>query len=123
MPRLIVIAFAATMVVTEAGADTGIDVTADPECRVVRILPNGRRIERPATPGVRRRDAGRSAAAVSTGGSSAAVSVSASSGGSGYASSSATSTSGRRGRTVTTTNDENGCTVVIDERGRRGGTR
>ena len=124
MSRLIAPAFAALLASAGAPADAGVHVTADPECRVIRYLPNGRRLERPPTKGATLRPgAGISAHAATTGGGSAAgVSVSSSSGGSGYASASASS-SGRRGRTVTTTHDHNGCTIVIDDRVARGARR
>ena len=124
MQRLIAPAFAAMLAAAGFPADAGVQVTADPECRVVRYLPNGRRLERPPSPGAQRRASAISAHAASAlGGASAGVSVSSSSRGPGYASAAASSSGGRKGRTVTTTHDENGCTVVIDDRGARGARR
>ena len=119
MPRLIAPAFAAMLASAGVPAEAGVQVTADPECRVVRYLSNGRRIERPPTRGAHHRPAGLSAHVTSSApGAAAGVSVSSSSRGSGHATATASSSSGPRGRSVTTTHDENGCTVVIDDRAR-----
>ena len=122
MPRLIGSAFAATLAFAGGSATADIRVAADPACTVVRILPSGRRIVKPPTEPHRRHMPGH-AAAVASGGASAGASVSSWSGGSGRASASSSTRSGGRIRTVTTTHDENGCTVVIDDRRRRGARR
>ena len=94
-------------------------VVTDGDCTVIRHLPNGQRIVTPA-PARRgygpQRSASAGASSSSSGGAS--VSVSSSSQGGGRGSAVASSSSG--GRTVTTTHDGDGCTIVIDDRGRRG---
>ena len=117
MPRLIVPALAVMLASASVPAEAGVHVTADPECRVIRYLPNGRRIERPPVAGAHRGPSDHSAH-VTGAGQAAGVSVSASAGGTGYAHATASSSSGRQGRSVTTTHDDKGCTVVIDERAR-----
>ena len=97
--------------------------TIDPDCTVVRILPSGRKVVR-AGPGAGRSASHRSARSSVSGmsasaGGSSSVSVSSSSNSGGSATASSTS----NGRTVTTTHDDNGCTVTIDDRGRRGDRR
>ena len=116
MSRLIASTFAVTLAAFAGGAaEAGIQVAADPGCRVIRILPNGKRI---VTPPSRARHsngpAHASASSVGEGSSSSSVSVSSSSGGRSHAT--ASSTQRGRGQTVTTTHDENGCTVTIDRR-------
>ena len=114
MPRLIASALAATLVSAGGATTAGIQVAADPSCRVIRILPNGKRIVTPPSRAHRSNGpAYASAASSGEGSSSSSVSVS-SSGGRGHAV--ASSTTSGRGRTVTTTHDENGCTVTIDRR-------
>ena len=125
MSRLIGSAFAAALAVAGAPAGAEVHVTADPACRVVRILPSGRRIVKPPSGPYRRHRSAHAAAAVASAGSGASrsvASVSSSSRGGHATASASSSTSGGRGRTVTTTHDENGCTVVIDDR-RRGARR
>ena len=115
MPRLIGSALAAALAFAGGAATAEIHVSADPSCRVIRILPNGRRIVTPPRTAYRA-DGPAYAAAASTGeSSSSSVSVSSSSRGRGRARASSTS-SGRGGETVTTTHDDNGCTVTIDRR-------
>ena len=119
MPRLIASTFAATLAFTGGAAAAETQVTADPACKVVRILPNGKRIVTPPSRAYRSSHGPAYAAASSSSGggaSSSSVSVSSSSGGRGHAAASSSTSSGRRGQTVTTTHDENGCTVVIDRR-------
>ena len=125
MSRLIETAFAAAVAFSGGPAGTALDVQADPACRVVRILPSGRQIVTPQIERPRRAGAGRasSASASASAGSSAGVSVSSRSGGGGHAVASASTSTGRRERTVTTTHDENGCTVVIDDRAGPGARR
>lgn len=91
------------------------------ECEVTRILKDGRQIRSTAKAdgSAQASAAGRaSAASVSsaTGSSRSSVSVSSSSNGGGSARATSSVTDAE-GRTVTTTHDENGCTIVIDERG------
>jgi hypothetical protein len=104
-------------------SDVGIEADG---CRVVRILTDGRRIETLPRPGVAPSSTPRSVSvsASSRGGDSSRSTVSASSSSSGSALSSAFSTSSSvngQGRTVSTTQNEEGCTVVIDERAAPGG--
>ena len=85
------------------------------DCEVIRILEDGREVRSTA----KAKEAGgtASASARSGGGSSrSSVSVSSSSQGGGSARGTSSATDAE-GRTVTTTHDENGCTIVIDERG------
>lgn len=126
MSRMIAAAFAVGLASAGSPAAAEVSVTADPECRVVRILPSGRRLVTPP----RQTYAGRGAAgaAVSVAGASArgsasSTSVSSRSSGAGQVAASASTSSGRRGRTVTTTHDQNGCTVVVDDRAGRGARR
>lgn len=128
MPRMIVTLFAAAIASgAAASASTAYAAQDDDEdCTVIRYLPNGRRIIKPALrqPGVDAAGVRRSYAAASGDGSASSVSVSSSSRGAGHASASASSSSnGRNGRTVTTTHDDNGCTIVINEGRRRGAKR
>ena len=116
MSRLIASTFAVTLAVFAGGAaDAGIQVAADPSCRVIRILPNGKRIVTPPSRAYRSHGpAHASASSAAEGSSSSSVSVSSSSGGRSHATASSTQR-GRR-QTVTTTQDENGCTVTIHRR-------
>ena len=125
MSRLIETAFAAAVAFGGGPADAALEVQADPTCRVVRFLPSGRQIVTPPTQRFRGAGPSRtsSASASASAGSSAGVSVSSRSSGGGQASASASTSTGRRGRTVTTTHDENGCTVVIDDRAGPGARR
>lgn len=90
----------------------------DKECRTVRILSDGSRIEGRADKGVA------SAAASASGNRSASVStsVSASSSSDGRSSSRVSSSTfvDGKGRRITTTRDDDGCTVTIDERSDQG---
>lgn len=129
MPRMIVTLFAAAFV-SGAGISAPTAATAqddDEDCTVIRYLPNGRRIIKPALrqPGTDAAEGVRRSYATASGdGSASSVSVSSSSRGAGHASASASSSSnGRNGRTVTTTHDDNGCTIVINEGRRRGAKR
>ena len=100
-------------------ASRDVTVAADPDCEVVRILPNGRRVVRPPVHTSRnsgRRGGPAHASAASSGRGSASSSVSATSSSGGRSHASASSRSSGGGRTVTTTSDENGCRVVIDLR-------
>lgn len=129
MPRWIQAVAIAAAVLTPAATrgQTSIDLDADEDCRVVRISPQGRLAaraqERRSAMAEKRSRSGSAKAHASTGSSSSAsssVGVSASSGAPGRAFASTSSRTDGRGRTVTTTQDEEGCTVVIDERGARG---
>ena len=115
MPRLINSAFAAAFAFAGGAAGAEAQVSADPSCRVIRILPNGKRVVTPPTRAYRPGGPAYAAAAA-TGGSSSSVSVSSSSSGNGRSVSSSSTNVGGRGQSVTTTHDENGCTVVIDRR-------
>ncbi len=103
-----------------AGASPGPDVDTE-GCRVIRLTADGQRVETPPQ-GVRRGSPGTASASVSSagGGSRSTVSVSSSSQGGGTARSTASATDAQ-GRTTTTTHDQDGCTVIIDERNVRGG--
>lgn len=97
------------------------------DCKVTRILQNGREIVSMSKGGASSHSGGASASAS---GGSASASVRSHSGSSHSSSSASSSASAGRGgtalavsshtdengRTVTTTHDQNGCTIVIDER-------
>jgi uncharacterized membrane protein YgcG len=117
MPRLIVSACAAALALAGGAANAKVQVSADPACKVIRILPNGKRVVTPASRAHRQHGpAYASAASSGEGSSSSSVSASSSSSGGGYATASSTTSSRGRSQTVTTTHDDNGCTVVIDRR-------
>jgi hypothetical protein len=122
MPRLISSALAAALAIAGSPAAAEISITADPGCTVVRILPSGRRVVTPPNERPHRRGPAHATASAS-GAGSASASASSYSSSDGPTSASATSKSGRPGRTVTTTQDNNGCTVVIDDRRSRGARR
>lgn len=126
MSRLIGPSVAAALAFASAPAAAEPGFIADPACRVVRILPSGRRLVTPPTerPGRPPSSVGASAASSSSSSSASGVSVASRSSGRGsHASASASTSTGRRGRTVTTTHDDNGCTVVIDDRPGQGARR
>ena len=97
----------------------------DGDCKVTRILKDGREIKSMSSEGVSsstRADAsgGKSSVSVQSRSGSAHSSVSASSSSSSGHKGSARAMSSHTdedGRTVTTTRDERGCMIVIDERG------
>lgn len=96
-------------------------------CHVIRYAADGTRTETmpKGQAGNQRRGDGRNAARASADGRGSSVSVSARSNGRGAssASASASSTTDGEGRTITKTQDDDGCTIVIDERRVRGEDR
>jgi hypothetical protein len=96
------------------------------DCKVTRILKDGREIRSMSPEGVSsstRADASGGSSSVSvqsrpgSARSSVSASSSSSSNGNGGSARAMSSHTDEHGRTVTTTRDENGCTIVIDERG------
>lgn len=105
----------AAAIATEAGP------AAEETCRTIRFQKDGSVVEsnaRYGSLGVNSASASASGSASST--SRSSVSVSSSTSGSGRSSASSSSYSDGRGRSVTVSQDENGCTVTIDERTAQG---
>lgn len=122
-------AVAAAAALSAAGVSSAqVSVSTDNDaevCRVVRILANGRRVVTRSVEGdvaasFRMSDRGRGPRNSSSASASSSVS---SSSVNGRTVSSASARTNGRGRTVTTTRDEDGCTVVIDERTLKGTQR
>lgn len=114
---LVTIAVAATAAAAFMPAP-GDDV--DPRCRVIRFDQDGRRTETAPTVAHVSGAGSAQARASANGHGSASVSVSASSSSDGSSHASASSRTDGRGRKITTTHNQDGCTIVIDERAAQG---
>ena len=86
------------------------------DCEVIRILEDGREVRSAVKATASDGSAASASARSGTGPSRSSASVSSSSRG-GVSARAVSSATDSKGRTVTTTHDENGCTIVIDERG------
>ena len=114
---------AAASMAAGTGSAEQISVSGD-DCETVRILKDGSEVRSMSKSDESARGSARggTAKAVSvrsgSGSSRSSVSVSSSSSGAGHGSARAVSSvTDADGRTITTTHDENGCTIVVDERG------
>src|SRR5687767_7063881 len=121
MRKALVMMLIGAAVSSAPAAHAGRAGQGDETCRIIRYAPDGRRTEtspqgdrRTGSPG------SASAEARASGSGRASSSVSAHSSSDGSTAASASSHTDAEGRTVTKTQDQNGCTIVIDERAVKG---